>query len=181
MQQTEGSFGGVGIVMGFPKDGTCQVMSVIEDTPSAQAGIQPKDEIIKIDGADVSNMHPDEMAAKVRGDEGTQVVLTVRRQGQEDFDVTLTRAIIPLTTAKGTIIDGTNIGYIRIASFSENTGKEFAKELAALNDSLSEEGLLVKKFQMLASQTQDTEISNKFMEISKRHQKHYNDLYSLLK
>ena len=82
MQQTEGSFGGVGIVMGFPKDGTCQVMSVIEDTPSAQAGIQPKDEIIKIDGADVSNMQPDEMAAKVRGDEGTQVVLTVRRQGQ---------------------------------------------------------------------------------------------------
>ena len=55
------------------------------------------------------------------------------------------------------------------------------KELSALNDSLSEEGLLVKKFQMLASQTQDTEISNKFMEISKRHQKHYNDLYSLLK
>ena len=108
MQQTEGSFGGVGIVMGFPKDGTCQVMSVIEDTPSAQAGIQPKDEIIKIDGADVSNMQPDEMAAKVRGDEGTQVVLTVRRQGQENFDVTLTRAIIPLTTAKGTIIDGTN-------------------------------------------------------------------------
>lgn len=134
MQQTEGSFGGVGIVMGFPKDGTCQVMSVIEDTPSAQAGIQPKDEIIKIDGADVSNMQPDEMAAKVRGDEGTQVVLTVRRQGQEDFDVTLTRAIIPLTTAKGTIIDGTNIGYIRIASFSENTGKEFAKELAALKE-----------------------------------------------
>ena len=74
------------------------------------------------------------MAAKVRGDEGTQVVLTVRRQGQEDFDVTLTRAIIPLTTAKGTIIDGTNIGYIRIASFSENTGKEFAKELAALKE-----------------------------------------------
>ena len=121
-------------MIGFPKDGTCQVMSVIEDTPSAQAGIQPKDEIIKIDGADVSNMQPDEMAAKVRGDEGTQVVLTVRRQGQEDFDVTLTRAIIPLTTAKGTIIDGTNIGYIRIDSFSENTGKEFAKELEALKE-----------------------------------------------
>ena len=143
MQQTEGSFGGVGIVMGFPKDGTCQVMSVIEDTPSAQAGIQPKDEIIKIDGTDVSNMQPDEMAAKVRGDEGTQVVLTVRRQGQEDFDVTLTRAIIPLTTAKGTMIDGTNIGYIRIASFSENTGKEFAKEIQnrdpRLADNIDEE------------------------------------------
>lgn len=134
MQQTEGSFGGVGIVMGFPQEGVCQVMSVMENTPSAAAGIQPKDEIIKIDGADVSTMQPEEMAAKVRGDEGTQVVLTVRRQGQEDFDVALTRAIIPLTTAKGTMIEGTNIGYIRIASFSENTGKEFAKELSALKE-----------------------------------------------
>ena len=134
MQQTEGSFGGVGIVMGFPKEGVCQVMSVMENTPSAQAGIQPMDEVTKIDGVDVSNMQPEEMAAKVRGDEGTQVVLTIRRQGQDDFDVTLTRAIIPLTTAKGTMIDGTNIGYIRIASFSENTGKEFTKELAALKE-----------------------------------------------
>ena len=134
MQQTEGSFGGVGIVMGFPKEGVCQVMSVMENTPSAAAGILPNDEIIKVDGVEVATMHSDEIAAKVRGEEGTQVVLTVRRQGQEDFDVALTRAIIPLTTAKGTMVDGTNIGYIRIASFSENTGKEFAKELSALKE-----------------------------------------------
>ena len=134
MQQTEGSFGGVGIVMGFPAEGVCQVVSVMENTPSEQAGIQPKDEIVKIDGADVSTMQPDEMALKIRGEEGTQVVLTVRRQGQDDFDVTLTRANIPLTTAKGTMIDGSNIGYIRIASFSENTGKEFAKELSSLKE-----------------------------------------------
>lgn len=134
MQQTEGSFGGVGIVMGFPAEGVCQVVSVMENTPSAQAGIQPKDEIVKIDGVDVSTMQPDEMALKIRGEEGTQVVLTVRRQGQENFDVTLTRANIPLTTAKGTMIDGSNIGYIRIASFSENTGKEFAKELSSLKE-----------------------------------------------
>lgn len=134
MQQTEGSFGGVGIIMGFPKEGVCQVMSVMENTPSAAAGILPNDEIIKVDGVEVATMHSDEIAAKVRGEEGTQVVLTVRRQGQEDFDVTLTRAIIPLTTAKGTMVDGTNIGYIRIAYFSENTGKEFAKELSALKE-----------------------------------------------
>ena len=54
------------------------------------------------------------------------------------------------------------------------------KELAALNDSLSEESLLVKKFKRLASQTKDCEISKEFTEISKRHQKHYNELYSLL-
>ena len=86
MQQTEGSFGGVGIVMGFPKEGVCQVMSVMENTPSAAAGILPNDEIIKVDGVEVATMHSDEIAAKVRGEEGTQVVLTVRRQGHEDFD-----------------------------------------------------------------------------------------------
>ena len=134
MQQTEGSFGGVGIVMGFPQPGVCQVMSVMENTPSAQGGIQPLDEITQIDGESVSGMAPEEMAAKVRGDEGTQVVLTIHRQGQEDFDVTLTRANIPLVTAKGTMVEDTNIGYIRIASFSENTGKEFAKELSELKD-----------------------------------------------
>ena len=134
MQQTEGSFGGVGIVMGFPQPGMCQVMSVMENTPSAQGGIQPLDEITQIDGAPVSDMQPEEMAAKIRGDEGTQVVLTIHRQGQEDFDVTLTRANIPLVTAKGTMVEDTDIGYIRIASFSENTSKEFAKELSELKE-----------------------------------------------
>ena len=79
---------------------------------------------------------------KVRGEEGTQVVLTIRRQGQEDFDVTITRAVIQLTTAKGIMVDNTKIGYIRVASFSENTGKEFQKELASLKEQ-GMEGLIV--------------------------------------
>jgi rubrerythrin len=54
------------------------------------------------------------------------------------------------------------------------------KELSVLNDSLSEEELLVKKFKMLASQTSDAEISSKFEEISARHQAHYNELFSFL-
>ncbi|MDD3115251.1 MAG: S41 family peptidase [Anaerovibrio sp.] len=134
MQQTEGSFGGVGVVMGFPEPGHCEIMSVMENTPSAQQGLQPKDEILRIDGKEVAGMQPEEMANMVRGTEGTQVVLTIRRQGQEDFEVTLTRAVIQLTTAKGIMIDDAGIGYIRIASFSENTGKEFQQELAALKE-----------------------------------------------
>lgn len=54
------------------------------------------------------------------------------------------------------------------------------KELSALNDTLSEESLLVKKYKMLAQQTDDVEIMNKFQEISKRHQRHYNELFELL-
>ena len=54
------------------------------------------------------------------------------------------------------------------------------KELSLLNDSLNEEDHLVKKYQMLAQQTQDQEIRSKFEQISQRHQQHFNELYSLL-
>ncbi|MDD2958200.1 MAG: hypothetical protein PHE06_11545 [Lachnospiraceae bacterium] len=59
-------------------------------------------------------------------------------------------------------------------------GQLSEKELSLLNDSLSEEELLVKKYQLLAQQTQDKEMSSKFQQISQRHQGHYNTLYSLL-
>lgn len=54
------------------------------------------------------------------------------------------------------------------------------KELSLLNDALSEEQLLISKYEMLAQQTQEPEISNKFQQISQRHQKHFNELYALL-
>lgn len=54
------------------------------------------------------------------------------------------------------------------------------KELSMINDALSEEELLVKKYQLLASQTQDQEISSKFEQVAQRHQKHFNDIFSLL-
>lgn len=54
------------------------------------------------------------------------------------------------------------------------------KELSALNDTLAEESLLIKKYKMLAQQTDDIEIMNKFEEISRRHQRHYNELFELL-
>lgn len=134
MQQTEGAFGGIGVVLGFPEPGRSEIMSVMEGTPGEAAGLQEKDEIIRIDGDVVSDLQPEELAGRVRGEKGSQVVLTIRRQGQEDFDVAITRGVIQLTTAKGVMLEGTKIGYIRVASFSENTGKEFQKELAGLEE-----------------------------------------------
>lgn len=142
MQQTEGSFGGIGVVMGFPEPGVCEIMSVMENTPSAEQGLLVKDRIVKIDGTEVTSLQPEEMANMIRGQEGTQVTLTIQREGQENFDVILTRANIKLDTAKGIMVENTRIGYIRIASFSENTGKEFTKELDALKEQ-GMEGLIV--------------------------------------
>lgn len=134
MQQNEGSFGGIGVVMGFPGPGQCQVMSVMENTPGEAAGLQPEDFILKVDGMDVKELQPEEVAQRVRGDEGTQVVLTIGRKGQEDFEVSITRAVISMTTAKGVMLQDTKIGYIRVASFSEKTAKEFQTDLAKLKE-----------------------------------------------
>lgn len=78
MIETEGSFNGVGIVIGM-KDKTLTVVSPIEGTPSDKAGIESGDQIIKIDGKDSNNMALDEAVSKIRGPEGTTVVLAIRR------------------------------------------------------------------------------------------------------
>ena len=124
-----GSFGGIGVVMSFAEPGHCRIMSVMDNAPGKAAGLEPNDEIIAVEGVPVASHQPEEIVYRIRGAEGTQVVLTVRREGQEDQDYTLTRSNIHVDTAAGDVIPDTEIGYIRIASFSENTAEEFKKAM----------------------------------------------------
>ena len=136
-EHTEGEFGGIGVTMGF-KDKKVFILSVLEGTPGEAAGLQADDEIIAVDGTPVTNYQPEEVAMHIRGDVDTNVTLTIHRKGEEgNRDITVTRAMIHVETAKGQMIPHTNIGYIRIASFSENTGKEFGAAL----DSLQQQGM----------------------------------------
>ena len=137
-----GTFGGIGVVMSFAEPGHCKIMSVMENTPGQQAGLQDGDEVIAVEGTPVSELQPEEVVGKIRGVEGTQVVITIRRQGEEDKDYTLTRSSIPMTTAAGEMIPDTEIGYIRIASFSENTGREF-KDALEKEKSQNSKGLII--------------------------------------
>lgn len=137
-----GTFGGIGVVMSFAEPGHCKIMSVMENTPGQQAGLQDGDEVIAVEGTPVSGLQPEEVVGKIRGVEGTQVVITIRRQGEEDKDYTLTRSSIPMTTAAGEMIPDTEIGYIRIASFSENTGREF-KDALEKEKSQNAKGLII--------------------------------------
>lgn len=134
-QQTSGSFGGIGVTMGF-KDNKVTVISVLPDTPGEKAGIKAGDEIVAVDGTPVTDYQPEEVALHIRGDVGTKVTLTIHREGEEDKDYELTRDNIKVKTAQGKMLDG-NIGYIRIASFSENTGDEFKDAY----DELEQEGM----------------------------------------
>lgn len=129
MIETEGSFGGVGIVLGA-KEKVLTVISPIEGTPGEKAGIKSGDEIVKIDGQDTKGLALDEAVSKIRGPEGTQVTLTIRR-GQEVKDYTLTRSNIQIKTVSGKMLPD-HIGYIRLSMFNENTGSDLMKKYQEL-------------------------------------------------
>ena len=134
--QTTGSFGGIGVTMEL-KDNKVTIISVLEGTPGDKAGLKANDEIVAVDGTPVTEYQPEEVPVHIRGEIGTEVALTIHREGSEDKDYQLTRDSITIRSAKGRMIDGTALGYIRIATFSENTGKEFREE----DDKLAEAGM----------------------------------------
>lgn len=133
MEHTEGAFGGIGVTMGF-KDDKVTIISVLEDTPGEKAGLLAGDEIMAVDGTSVAELQPEEVVLCIRGEVGTQVALTIHREGQEDTDYQLTRDTIHVPSVKGLKLEGTDLGYIRIASFAENTGKEFKEEFKKVKD-----------------------------------------------
>ena len=129
-QHTEGSFGGIGVTMGF-KDNVVKIISVLEGTPGEAAGLRAGDEILAVDGTPTSEMQNEEVALRIRGEAGTQVVLRILRDGAEQ-EYTITRDIIQVASVRGTMVEGTTIGYIRIGSFAEHTGEEFSREMSRL-------------------------------------------------
>ncbi len=121
--ETNGSFGGIGVVIGV-KDKMLTVVAPIEGTPGEKAGIKSGDQVLRIDGKDTKDMALDEAVGKIRGDEGTKVVLTVRRGDEEPKEYTLIRAKIEIKTVAGKMLPG-DLGYIRISMFNEHTGADF--------------------------------------------------------
>lgn len=123
MEQTEGSFAGIGVVMGMDNEQKIHIVGIMENSPGQKAGLQEGDEILAVDGAPVTQMAFDEVATHVRGQAGTDVVLTIMRDNTNQ-DITITRDNIKLKTVGHKMLDN-NIGYIQIVSFSEDTANEF--------------------------------------------------------
>jgi carboxyl-terminal processing protease len=117
--QTKGEFGGLGIEVTM-ENGVIKVVSPIDGTPAAKAGIQPADLIIQIDGKPILGMTLSQAVDKMRGPVDSKIVLTIRRGKDSPFDVTLARAVIKIESVHGQVLDN-NIGYVRITSFSEQT------------------------------------------------------------
>jgi len=119
MVQTRGEFGGLGMQVTM-ENGLVKVVSPIDDTPAARAGMKPNDLILAIDDASVTDMTLSEAVDKLRGPVGTPVKLTVKRQDTDPFQLTLTRADIKVNPVKSALF-GSDIAYLRITNFSERT------------------------------------------------------------
>jgi carboxyl-terminal processing protease len=129
--EQKGEFGGLGVeVVG--DNGFVRIVAPMDDTPGAKAGLKSGDLIIAIDGDPLSNSTLDEAVDKMRGPPNTAIKLTIKREGQQPFDVSLTRAVIHVAAVKGKI-ERDNIAYIRIPSFlPEHLGTELESKFQDL-------------------------------------------------
>jgi carboxyl-terminal processing protease len=131
--QTEGEFGGLGIQITV-RDGILTVVSPIEGTPAYDLGIQSGDRIVAIEGVTTRGITVDEAIAKLRGEPGTKVDITVYREGlEENLEYTVTRDIIRIDSVPYAFMMDDEIGYVRIARFSRTTAVELEQRLDTLD------------------------------------------------
>lgn len=129
--ETRGSFGGIGFEITI-RDKVLTVVAPIEDTPAYRAGIQSGDQILRINGKSTKGMSLLDAVKLMRGPEGTQVTITIMRQGfTEPKDITLTRAIIPIRSIRHKMLEE-GFGYIKINQFIEKTHADMVKALEKL-------------------------------------------------
>ena len=134
--QTKGEFGGIGIEVTM-ENGLIKVVSPIDDTPGAKAGLEPGDLITHLNNEAILGLTLRQAVDKMRGPVGEKIVLGVRREGVETFKLTIKRAIINISSVRYEAIE--NIGYIRITTFNAQTTLGLKKALNDLKEKLGKE------------------------------------------
>ena len=124
--QIQGEFGGLGIEVTMDQ-GWVRVISPIDDTPAARAGIRPNDYITNLNGESVQGMTLNDAVERMRGPVNTDIKVTIRREGQAPFDVTLTRAIVKIQSVRAKLVN--NVAYVRINQFVTATDADLKKAL----------------------------------------------------
>jgi len=126
---TTGQLQGIGVTVTV-KDDHVEIVSTVKESPAHKAGLKSGDAILKVDDVEYDGSQLQEAATSLRGNVGTKVKVTFGRNGVTK-EVVIIRANIELESVTSKVIEG-NIGYIDIKSFEVNTGKDFEKELRAL-------------------------------------------------
>ncbi len=130
---TSGEFGGLGIEVGM-EDGFVKVISPIDDTPAYRAGVEAGDLIIRLDDTPVKGMALSDAVKIMRGKPGTDIVLTIIRDGEDKpLNITITRDVIRVTSVKSRMLEP-GYGYVRISQFQSRTGENLREALAKLED-----------------------------------------------
>lgn len=142
-EHTTGEFGGLGIEIGLER-GYVRIISPIDGTPAARAGLRPGDLILKLDDRSTQGMSLNEAVSLMRGSKGTSITLTIGREGtSEPLVVTIVRDTITVQSVRWEVLEP-GYGYVRIAQFQEHTGGEFRQALEQLRDGKPElRGLII--------------------------------------
>ncbi len=159
---THGAFGGIGISIGI-RDGWVTVISPIEGTPAWRAGIQGGDRIIKIDGVSTEGLSLDDAMKKMRGEKGTNVTLTMFREGRDKpIDFTITRDIIQIKSVPYAGILSNGVGYVRLSNFSERSREEIDAALAKIEKDNPKGLILDLRYNPGGLLSQAVEVSEEF-------------------
>lgn len=134
---TKGEFGGLGIEVSMDESGFVRVVSPIDDTPAALAGILAGDYITHLDGEAIQGLSLDQAVEKMRGLVGEAIVLTIARKDTEPFDVKVIRDKIQIRSVRNRSDE--NIGYIRLTRFSEQTQPGLEKAINKIKDEIGDD------------------------------------------
>ncbi|MBK9426167.1 MAG: S41 family peptidase [Gammaproteobacteria bacterium] len=130
-EHTTGEFGGIGVELGLDR-GYVSVVSPIDDTPAARAGLQPGDLILQLDDRSTQGMSLEEAISLMRGDKGSTIKLTLGREGAtEPLVLSITRDLIAIKSVRKEVLEP-GFAYLRIAQFQEQTGAELTRAIAEL-------------------------------------------------
>jgi len=130
-ESATGEYSGLGLEVGA-EGGMIKIISPIDDTPAAKAGIKAGDLIVEVDGIPVRGMALQKAIDKLRGEKGTSIDLTVLRDGQEmPINFTIIRDTIQLSSVRSRVLEP-GYGYVRISQFQTSSGDDFKKELRDL-------------------------------------------------
>ncbi|MEP5763907.1 MAG: S41 family peptidase [Halieaceae bacterium] len=138
---TSGEFSGLGLEVGM-ENGFVKVISPIDDTPAAKAGIESGDIIIKLDNQPVKGMTLNEAIEIMRGPKGSKIEMTIAREGRQPFDLTLERDIIRTASVRERWLEP-GYAYVRIAQFQRRTGDDVAKALTTLREEEELKGIVL--------------------------------------
>ena len=129
---TEGEYGGLGLRVTEQEDGFIEIIAPIEGTPAAASDIKAGDLIVGVDGTPSQQLDLSEAVKQMRGEPGSEITITLRRGGQEPFDVTLERENVTIEPVRAQAFR--DVGYVRITRFNDQAGSAVSDAIATLRE-----------------------------------------------